>query len=333
VSGLFACGYAFYKLRPHLVSVNSKSSALTSGEWAIDKKQMRKHIFLTGMTIGLWMLANRTVESLLLKQFSTPEVLGFFVLAGTLSKAILDMMIGGFEKVLLPMMSKKVGDGGGQNLAGIVSESVRLYVAIGMFNIGLAVLGSEGLIRVLYGKAFEGAALPLMISLVSGGLFVFIGALNAFQISTDNQADRIKGMLLTLIPTVGIAYLLVPKFGLAGAAVSVAISQFFNTAVSVVQVRKKLKFAFPLNSTVRLLGASLTGTCFCWLLKHELPEQWGFVPAVLLYVLLFFILSVLFRSWKIQDFDAVCAIVDRTSLGNRGLGNIVRRLRNKFAVN
>jgi O-antigen/teichoic acid export membrane protein len=332
VSGMFACSYAFYKLRHHLVPTGRYVSESADGVASPNKKQIRTHIILTGITIGLWMLGNRTIETLLLKQHSTPEILGFFVLAGTLSKGILDIMIGGFEKVLLPIMSKKVGDGGGQSLSRMVSESVRLYVAIGMFSAGIALLGSEGLVTMLYGRGFEGAAVPLLIGLVSGSMFVFVGALNAFQISTDNQADRIKSMLLTLIPTCVIAFLLVPRFGLVGAAASVAISQLFNCIASVVQVRRKLAFVFPLEAMARLFLAALVASTICWMVKAELPLQWGFIVACLLYTLLFLGVSVLLKSWNVQDFDAICALLDRSPTANRALGNIVRLLRNKFAM-
>jgi O-antigen/teichoic acid export membrane protein len=225
VSGVAACLYAYYKFKRYILP-NAQTAGFQLS--AVEKPLVLKHVVLTGCVIGLFIVANRTVETMFLKIYATPEILGFFVLAGTLSKGILDIMIGGFEKVLLPIMSKKVGDGAGHNLSNMVSESVRLYFVIGMFGLGVAILTSDGLVRVLYGNAFAGAAAPLMIGLVSGSLFVFNGALNAYQISTDNQLDRIKSMLLTLIPTALIAAYLVPTFGLLGAALSVAFSQMFN---------------------------------------------------------------------------------------------------------
>jgi hypothetical protein len=82
----------------------------------------------------------------------------------------------------------------------------------------------------------------------------------------------------------------------------------------------------------RLLVSSALSIAACWMLERFLAWRWGFVLVLILYGGLFLGISLVLKSWKVQDFDAICSLVDRTSLGRRGWSDRVRVLRNKFAM-
>jgi O-antigen/teichoic acid export membrane protein len=102
----------------------------------------------------------------------------------------------------------------------------------------MIVFGSQ-LLR-LFGEGFETAYIPLLILLFGEMTAAAAGPVGLFLTMTGRQriASWIEGVTSTF--AVGLALVLVPRYGIGGAAVVVAMGSFLRNAAMLVAVRKQL---------------------------------------------------------------------------------------------
>jgi O-antigen/teichoic acid export membrane protein len=310
VSGLIAMGASHFFLRRHLPSANSLSTIR-------DDAALRQTV-LTGFYVILLTLSSRTFETALLKAHHATELVGFFAIAGTLSKGILDLLTSGFDKVLLPSMAKKVGVSGNEGLVDLLSHSTRLYWFFGMLASGFGLVCTESLIEITYGAKFAAAAFPTKVCLVVGGLTAFAGALNATQLSTGNHKERIYGCVVSVIANLAASFALIPTFGLLGAVMALVVGVVTNALVSAWQVNRRFKPSFHFKEMVRLFVAHLIAVAIALVLDHYLEIKWRMFATGFVFLMCFIAISVLMKSWKSSDFQMLASVFEgRGKFGNR----------------
>ena len=112
----------------------------------------------------------------MLRTFSTPENLGYFALAGTLTKGAVDFLVVGLSAVLLPAMSRTYGSGQGRALANMLAEAIRFYWYLGLLISGIGILVSGDIVTLLYGARYTAAIPAVMVKIV----VVAIAGVSAF---------------------------------------------------------------------------------------------------------------------------------------------------------
>ncbi len=289
-------------------------------------RRLRRHLLLTGVLMLITVATYRAVEMSLLKIHSTAEAVGYFAIAGALTKGAVDLLGGGMSAVLLPAMSRRFGSGGSTGLAGMLSESSRLYWFIGMMIAGLGLSVSEGLVRLLYGSRYDGAIPVLMWQLLVAGLVMVNGATAAVLTASDRQLDRIRISACTLTVNLALGLTLIPRFGLDGAIASTTLSQLFETVLSSWFARRRTRVRYQWGVMLRLLlAAAIAGALSMGLLK-ALHSPLAFIAAAVVFLAVYLLLSVLLRTWRRAEFEIVANLLSR--LGHRGarLGDGVLRL-------
>lgn len=170
----------------------------------------------------------------------SPESMGIYVVALSLSR-----VIGAVHSVVASMVFPKVVGLGPRELTLAVARSARLAMLVsGAVGAMIMVIG-PWLLRWLYGPSFSAANVILPILLVemilSGLAFIFVqGFLAAGRPGTA-----------TLIQTVSVAssipifLVLVPAFGLVGAAVALLIASTIRLLITMVLYKPVLKVPVP----------------------------------------------------------------------------------------
>jgi PST family polysaccharide transporter len=107
-----------------------------------------------------------------------------------------------------------------------------LQLLKGLFVISFSIsivmtLFSTNLIHILYGNAYISAAFALKISIWTG-VFVFWGVgVSNILIIEDLNVHNLKKSLHGVLINIGLNFILIPKFGINGAAMATLISQFY----------------------------------------------------------------------------------------------------------
>lgn len=274
-------------------------------------RRLRKHLLLTGVMMLLVVATNKAVEMTLLKAYTSAETVGYFAIAGALTKGAVEILAGGMAAVLLPAMARRFGQSGAHSLGRMLAESARMYWFVGMAIAGLGLTVSEGLVHLLYGQRYEGAIPALMWHLVISGLVVVNGAAAAVLTASDRQMDRIRVILCALIANLIAGFLLIPRYGLNGAIASFAITQLCDSTLAWWYARRRTKVELPFGPMARLTAAGLIATGLGYLVADELHLKLAFIGGAVVFLGTYLPLTVLFRTWRAGDFEVIATVIAR----------------------
>lgn len=292
--------------------------------------RLKRHLWQTGVLIVIGMLGDRTMEVLLLKHFSTSQALGFFAIAGALTKGATYVLSGALSSVLLPSMSRAFGKGVPGAVTGMLREAIRFYWFIGLMIAGLGLTVAPGMVRLFYGSEYEAAIPAVVANFAIGGAALLMAALNAYQMASDRQADRIKAMTQTWAVNVAVAFALVPAFGLTGALGSLALTKAAMVFFTWRAVRRSSGASLPLARMGRLLAAAAIGVALGALVLDFLPGHLGFLVAGPVFMLGYLAFSVVLGCWTLGDYEFVGSILDRAGTGRGRPAALLARLASRF---
>ncbi len=116
---------------------------------------------------------------------------------------------------------------------------------------------SAPVIRVFYGDDFSDAAFPLAVLLVAAGMRMLGHCANWVLVSNDDErlVVAIYGVCATV--SLGLGFALIPKYGIDGALVAEACTQFAFMSTSMALVWRKVGFGVPAAGFLRIAVATI----------------------------------------------------------------------------
>jgi len=294
-------------------------------------RRVKRHLLLTGLMLLLVVGTNRSVEMTLLKAYTLPETVGYFAIAGALTKGAVELLAGGMAAVLLPAMSRKFGQGGAHSLGGILSESTRIYWFVGLAIAGLGLTVSAGLVHFLYGQRYEGAIPALQWHLVIGGLLVTNGAAAAALTASDRQLDRIKVYACALAINLIAGFALIPRFGLTGAIASYGVTQVSDMALCWAFALRRTRVRLPFGPMARLSLAATIATALGYVVAEALHQKLAFLGGAAVFLTTYVALSVRLHTWRAGDFEVLASVIGRVPRVGTSLSPRVRALQ-RYAI-
>lgn len=294
--------------------------------------RFRRHLMLTAILMLLGLMTNRTVEMLLLRAYAESAVVGFFAIAGTLTKGAVDLLAGGMAAVLLPAMARAYGRGSQSSLAHMLSESTRFYWFVGLAIAGGGVVVAEGAIHLLYGARFEPAIGAVMWSLVIAGIVVVNGAAAAVLTAGDRQADRIGITVVALLINVAAGFALIPRFGLNGAIASLALTQFVELVFAWWFAQKRTQVRLPWRPMLRTAIAAACATAAGAAVSELVHLKLAFVAGGMVFLAVYLPMTIWLRAWRATDFDLFANVLRRLGRPGSALADGTLQLKARYAL-
>jgi O-antigen/teichoic acid export membrane protein len=123
----------------------------------------------------------------------------------------------------------------------VLTRALLLTVALGVLLGGAAALAARPIIVTLFGNRYESAVLPLQI-LSGGALFVFATwILHAAAISTNLDRRLLLTTVVGLTTNVALNVVLIPRWGINGAAWATVLAEMLTVLLLLVQVIRRLQ--------------------------------------------------------------------------------------------
>ena len=273
-------------------------------------------LLLTGALILVNSCANRTVETLLLQTFSTSINVGFFALAGTLTKGAVDFLAGGLSSVLLPAMARTYGRRDEKALQNMLTEAIRFYWYLGLLISGIGIVVTGDIVNLLYGARYSAAIPAVAVTIVISGLCTWGAAINAYLTTSDLQRDRIWISGLTLIFNVVVAFALIPPYGLNGAVAAFALTRAAGLGFAWIFLRRRLELTLPLAAMGKALlvtAVAVATGVFSEAIFHGFARL---VVAASSFLVVFLVLNLALRTYYLRDFELAAALCSK--MGGRG---------------
>jgi len=218
-------------------------------KWSFSKKQAKAllndswPLILSSITIMIYM----RLDQIMIGQMIGKESLGIYSAAVRISEGwyfIPQAISTSFMPSLVAAKEQSEG-----NYYQRLQFLFDLVVIIGYLVAGLVTISSGYIINLLYGEAYREASLILSVH-VWAGLFVSLGVARSLWTTTENLTKYALATTLTgAVFNVMANYILIPKYGIVGAAVATLISQILvSWLLNVIRKQTRVIFTMQLKS-------------------------------------------------------------------------------------
>lgn len=295
------------------------------------RRRIRHNLGLTAALAVLALAANRTIETFALSYIGIASDIGFFAIAGTLTKGAVDILTAGMQATLMPVMAHASAKRGPGELGPMFNTAVRYYWFIGLIIAGVGALLARPLVLLVYGDPFAPAVVPVQLTIIGAGLAIVGSVIGAFLTTQDRQDDRVKAAAWTLGVNALLAAALVPWLGLIGASLTYAVVRVSGTAITLRYFLRAAMVRIEFASLWRMALAWVIGIAAAALPWLMLPPRWGGFVAAAVLLAVGTPLTLVLRCWLRADYDLFLAVVEKLGLRVPRLVRAVQYTRERYA--
>ncbi len=207
---------------------------------------------------------------------------------------------------LFPRASKLYADSV-SDFSELYLRSLCLIVLLGLPIAAGVWLTAPDLVVLTFGEEFREAAPVLRILTVWLFLTFLSRTAAVFLMACDRQTHRTRGYLNATWVSLAAGLLLIPRFGVEGAAVAAAISEAVPAALFVFWLRPVVGWP-RMSSRLVIGGLGATSFCVAFALLPTLPMSVVIPASMLIYAAIL----VLFKETRTSEVRAVVGIVRRS---------------------
>jgi len=206
-------------------SISNNFNLKTRG--LLDKKEL-KMFFLWSITAyfaNIFQFLNYKIDFWIVNIYEGIRCVGIYSLSSNINQ-MLWLLPNSIAVVVFPYISKKIAD---RNSIDNVLKMTRILTLALLFIVIVALASSQYLIPVLYGRDFTDAIVPFNILLISITPFGIITVLASYLAGMNKQKVNLLSSLYGLIATIVFDILLIPRYGIIGAAIASSISYLITS--------------------------------------------------------------------------------------------------------
>ena len=222
---------------------------------------------------------------------------GYYTAASMLSRVPF-FILSALGFALFPAISRSTAINDVHQTKRYIARSMRYLLMFLLPTILLISATSESLVSLFYSSAYLPASLPLSILVFGLGFFTIFSILTT--IITASGSPRVSMLITLIMVPLSIIFnvLLIPLYGLEGAALATTATSLFGLCIAAGYVLKRFKTLIDALAFVKLCVASVV----IYAIALRLPLPLSFLP--FLYVLLFAVYcGILFLMKELSEDD------------------------------
>lgn len=175
-----------------------------------------------GQSVDLWLVSAAVPSAVLVGLYASATVLA----------EVPTFLFQGLDRVLFPSIAR-AGAEHDRRLAGhYAGQGVRLALLVNLLLVAIVAATGRQALTLVYSKAYVGAYIPLVLLMVAAAGRTLRSVCSEVLMAEDRRRDALLVMLGTLAVEVVLLAVLIPRYGLPGAAAGVAASALAGGAIS-----------------------------------------------------------------------------------------------------
>jgi O-antigen/teichoic acid export membrane protein len=233
------------------------------------------------------------------------ELAGFYSAASMIARVPYSL-VGALTAALFPAISASMNDR--QKTREYINESIR-YTLLILVPLTLVVAASSsGLVSLIYSSVYKPAGVPLGILILGESFFALFAVLTTVISGSGKPGISMLLSLLILLVDFISNQILVPLWGMEGAALSTGISSVIGLSIAAFYVYRQHGVLTPASSTARiLLASSLLFVAVSYMKPEGLWLIFVYILAGAVYLLLLFLL----KEIKPRDLERFNRLIKR----------------------
>lgn len=162
-------------------------------------------------------------DTVMLGVFATPADVGVYQVAMS-GAALVIVGLGAVNLVVAPQFARLHASGNRAALQRIVTQSARIVALLALPAVIVLVLFGAQLVVWVFGSDYAGAATPLSVLAIGQFVNAFFGSAGVLLNMANHERAAARGLMVAAVLNVVLNVLLIPRFGVTGAAVATTIS-------------------------------------------------------------------------------------------------------------
>jgi O-antigen/teichoic acid export membrane protein len=258
------------------------------------KQALRYAVTLIGISFVAY-LAQNQLSTFFIEIYCPVEQVGFFRLAGRMVALPMTLAPTALGFVLTPAVAEQFGKGNMDRINKIYITSARYLMMVALpLEMGMIALASP-IIALLYGPDYASVVLLMRIVLIPSAMAGIGHAAGAVVFGTNRPGYIFKMNFIFSFVTVGLNLLLIPIWGVLGAALTSLIPAF-GMAIFVIRfASKQIGASWPVSDTIKIISASVIMGLIVFLLQNQLSPILSLVLGIPAGIVLYFTLLLLFK--------------------------------------
>lgn len=204
-----------------------------------DVVNWRRAVYPLTVVGGLQLMYSYS-DVIILGLFRSDAEVGGYRAAGQLGMLVI-FGLSAINQMLHPHFSKIYANGDMEKLQKLVTASSLGIFLLALLPGSILIFAGEFALKLAFGEAYIGGALALAILSLGQLVNATFGSVGALLNMTGHETDAMRGMLYSLVVNLILAFLLIPPFGIEGAALATAISLIVWNVILRFYVQKRLK--------------------------------------------------------------------------------------------
>lgn len=177
---------------------------------------------------SMMVISNQT-DMVMLGIFRTPSEVGLYKVASQGAQMVIFILFA-VNMTIGPLVSELYHSQRMQELQKLITSSSRVIVCISVPVAVALMIWGRPIITLLFGKEYALSSVPLVILCAGQLISAVMGSVGLILNMTGYEKDTLKGLVGSALINVLLNLLLIPRFGIEGAAVATSISvAFWNT--------------------------------------------------------------------------------------------------------
>ena len=194
-------------------------------------------------------------DKVLLGFYSNVRQLGIYAVAASLV-AYIPIALQSVNQIFSPTIADLHTRGERQLLERIYQTLTRWVLAFTMPLATVIIVFAKPLMRI-FGADFEAGWLVLVIGVLGQLVNCGVGSVGFLLLMSGHERRLIRVQATATVLTVALGLLLIPRWGIVGAAIVSAVITAFTNLWNLVQVRQRLRFVPYNRSSLRLLAPTI----------------------------------------------------------------------------
>jgi O-antigen/teichoic acid export membrane protein len=190
-----------------------------------------------------------------------------------------------------------------RSLADFIEYSSKLLVLVVVPGLILLTVSSREIIGLIFGKEYAGAVLPFQILIWAAGIAIVCRLYHNTMTACDRQHSFMKIILASVAVNLVLNVLLIPPFGIMGAAVATVLTEFFLLVLTFVALSRVLEMRILADVATIVVCAGIASATFLF----SLP----LVISMLLFATVYFGLLLVMRVWGLREWRLVRMVLGR----------------------
>ncbi len=268
-----------------------------------------KEVFLYGLPLIFFVIGNKAIETLdllVLTYFSTLDQVGIYSMV--LPTAAIGLFIyRPIAVAIMPITTQLWVKNEKEKLLRLIALIYKYLIILMLPFVGVFIIFSQEILYYLFGPAYVSGTLPLQI-ILCGILFYGLANINISMLISMNHAKDVGKIMVYAAILNGILNLiLIPPFGMLGAAISTSaayIGTFIMSYISIKKINSSTNLPLPLvNLIILFIFVCLTIILFLAKANLTILNKFLFIGTFI------FIYLVLLKVLKLFTYDELKSII------------------------